>query len=401
MALTLPGRKAAYTISELARIVVWTGFRDSAAVRAVSIILAESGGRTKARNKNGPTRGCPHGSLDRGLAQINDCYHPEVSNLCAFDPYCNVAAMWRISDHGRNFHPWATFNSGAYTQFRNQAADAVLAVQRAGGIAVTEVQPSARQDQPSTLDQALDWVLGPLNWGPIGWLKDHIKSVVLAGGRYVYDRLRPLIHLVGLAAGQALHLIGLLEKRVRAGLHDLHIWAHEGFIAVRKWVLIGLRDLEGWSRRLVGDVYTWVRREVWGPLDRALHGLVDWVKGTVIPFFKRELATLSHFVSRLRDFLLRVIGDVRRWAEGAIRRVLDFVRGAVDWVSRFGARVWGVIDRCWWFLVFVATHPLNWWMILLNQLAARAPQMLGNLAAATMRSIGDDIERVIARWLGG
>ncbi|HEY5985058.1 MAG TPA: hypothetical protein VIV12_01560 [Streptosporangiaceae bacterium] len=401
MAVTLPGRKASYTGRELARIVVWTGFRGTPAARAVSIILAESGGRTRAQNRNGPTRGCPNGSIDRGLAQINSCYHSEVSNTCAYDPYCNVSAMWRISDHGRNFHPWATFNSGAYQQFMNAAAEWVADVQQAGGVGPAIPTPIVGGGNPSTLSQAIDWVLGPLNWGPIGWLKDHIKAALMAAGRYVYDKLRPLIHDIGVAAHHGLHLLGVLRKWAQLGFHDLHIWAHEGFVAVRKWAQVGISNLYRWITARLGDAYAWVRKEIWAPLNRAYHGLLDWVKTTVIPFFKRELAALSHFLSRLKDFLLGLLADLKHWAEGAVRWLIDHVRAAVDWVAKFGAKVWGIIDKCWWFLVFVATHPLTWWQILLRDLAGRAPQMLGGLAAATMRTIGDDIERVIAKWLGG
>ncbi len=401
MAVTLPGRKASYTGSELARIVVWTGFRGTSAAVAVAIILAESGGRTRAQNRNGPTRGCPHGSLDRGLSQINSCYHSEVSNTCAYDPYCNVSAMWRISGHGTNFHPWATYNAGIYRRFFNAAAEWVANVQAAGGVGPAIPPPARQTGAPSTLSQALDWVLGPLNWGPIGWLKSHIKSVVLAGGHYVYDKLHPLIHDVGRAASGALHLAQHVYNVVKHDIHGVYVWSIQALVGVKKWVLIGLRDLEKWVRRLVGDVYTWARRDIWGPLNRAYHGVLDWIRTTVIPFLERLIHTLEDWARSAVKWLTRLLGDLKHWAESAVRWLVDHVRQAVEWVARFGAKVWGIIDKCWWFLVFVAEHPLTWWIILTRDLTARAPQMLGNLAAATMRSIGDEIEQVIAKWLGG
>lgn len=260
MAPTLPGRKARYTITELARIVVWVGFTGTSAAQMVAIIMAESGGRTKAQHRVGSEGGRAAGSIDRGLTQINSYWHPEVSDTCAYDPYCNVSAAWRISNHGRNYRPWSTFNSGAYHDFFNAAAEAVANVGGAVSGVPINVPPPTTASNPSTLDQALDFVLGPLNWGPIGWLKSHIKAVVLAGGRYLYDALRPLIHSVGIAAGSALHLIGILEKKVRSGFHHLHIWAWRGFVDLRKWVTIGLRhvwrDLVNRTRTAV----TWVNR---------------------------------------------------------------------------------------------------------------------------------------------
>lgn len=401
MAVTLPGRKSSYTGEELARIVVWTGFRGTPAAQAVSVILAESGGRTRAQNRNGPTRGCPGGSLDRGLAQINSCYHSEVSDTCAYDPYCNVSAMWRISDHGRSFHQWATFNSGVYRQFMNAAAEWVSHVQQAGGVGPAIPPAAPREGSPSTLDQALDWVLGPLNWGPIGWLKSHIKSVVLAGGRYVYDKLRPLIHDVGVVADTGLHLIGVLRGWAHQGFVDLRNWAHQGFLAVKAWTLIGLRNLEKWARRLVGDVYTWVRKEVWAPLKRAWDSTVKWVKTTVIPFLQRAINSVVHALGQARDFLLRLIRAAEKWAKDAVAWLLGKVTDAINWVRRFGSKVWWIIDHTWDFLFYVATHPLSWFRRLVDDVIGRGGNWFVGRVLSAMLKESSKVEDLIVRWFGG
>src|SRR5690242_6778975 len=61
------------------------GFNGGNLITAVAVGLAESGCNPSAQNHNGPTRGCPNGSTDRGLWQINDCYHPNVTNACAYN----------------------------------------------------------------------------------------------------------------------------------------------------------------------------------------------------------------------------------------------------------------------------------------------------------------------------
>jgi hypothetical protein len=52
------------------------------------------------------------GSRDRGLWQINDKYHPEVTDEEAFDPYKAAEAAWEISGHGANFGAWTTWGNG-------------------------------------------------------------------------------------------------------------------------------------------------------------------------------------------------------------------------------------------------------------------------------------------------
>jgi Lysozyme like domain/Putative peptidoglycan binding domain len=84
---------------------------------AAAIAGAESGLRGTAVNRNRPTAGCPDGSTDVGLWQINDCYHPEVSASCARDAACNAAAMAAISRGGTDWTPWSTYKNAAYLTF--------------------------------------------------------------------------------------------------------------------------------------------------------------------------------------------------------------------------------------------------------------------------------------------
>jgi hypothetical protein len=86
---------------------------------AGAIAHAESGLNTNSVGTNGPTAGCPHGSKDLGLWQINNCYHPLTCN--AFDPACNAKAMASISSHGTNWGPWSTYHNGAYKKYLAQA----------------------------------------------------------------------------------------------------------------------------------------------------------------------------------------------------------------------------------------------------------------------------------------
>jgi hypothetical protein len=83
-------------------------------VVAVAIGLAESSCNPSAQGDNGPTSGCGSGSVDRGLWQINNCYHSEVSDSCAYQVQCNADAAFNISAKGYDWTPWSTYNSGAF-----------------------------------------------------------------------------------------------------------------------------------------------------------------------------------------------------------------------------------------------------------------------------------------------
>lgn len=92
-----------------------SGFTGQALNIIVAIAQAESGLNTQATNTNSD------GSVDRGILQINDRAHPEVSSTCAFDPACSFQQGYRISSNGTNFNPWSTYTSGAYLKYMSSS----------------------------------------------------------------------------------------------------------------------------------------------------------------------------------------------------------------------------------------------------------------------------------------
>lgn len=86
---------------------------------AISVAMAESSCNPNATNIN------TNGSEDRGLWQINNAAWPNVSNACAFQVQCNADAAWNISNHGTNWGPWSTFNSGAWESYVSYAQGAI------------------------------------------------------------------------------------------------------------------------------------------------------------------------------------------------------------------------------------------------------------------------------------
>jgi Lysozyme like domain len=108
-----------------AKVAVRAGFSGDRLVTAVAVGMGESACRPDAQNANGPTKGCPNGSVDRGLWQINSCWHPSVSKSCAYDAQCNADAAYRISGQGANFRPWAAYTNGSYRKHLDAARAAV------------------------------------------------------------------------------------------------------------------------------------------------------------------------------------------------------------------------------------------------------------------------------------
>ncbi|MEV6796862.1 transglycosylase SLT domain-containing protein [Micromonospora rifamycinica] len=113
-----------------AQVAYAAGFRNNPLVTAVAVAMAESSCNPSAVGSNGPTAGCPNGSLDRGLWQINNCYHPTVNDTCAYTAQCNANAAYSISSGGSNWQPWSTYNNGAYAGYLSAAQAAVA---RLGG----------------------------------------------------------------------------------------------------------------------------------------------------------------------------------------------------------------------------------------------------------------------------
>jgi hypothetical protein len=134
---------AARGAAGLAAAATQAGF-DRAGLRlAVAVGLAESHGDPNASHHNPPTPGCPAGSTDRGAWQLNDCYHPEVSDACAFELACAARAAFRISGGG-DWRAWTTYTSGAYQAELAAADRAIAALDDPGGCGLSAAADQAR-----------------------------------------------------------------------------------------------------------------------------------------------------------------------------------------------------------------------------------------------------------------
>jgi hypothetical protein len=109
-----------------AQVGIAAGFpHDARLVTGIAIGMAESHCAPAARGNNTASPGCPDGSNDRGMWQINSCWHDEVTDGCAFEPLCAAGAAFVISHGGTDWSPWTTFDNGRYLAYMSAAQDAL------------------------------------------------------------------------------------------------------------------------------------------------------------------------------------------------------------------------------------------------------------------------------------
>lgn len=95
---------ARYSCAQLGRLWLQVGGRRAAERVAEGVAMAESGGYPRATDRDA------NGSVDRGLWQINSVN----GHWSSYNVTINARGARAISANGRNWHPWVTYNSGAY-----------------------------------------------------------------------------------------------------------------------------------------------------------------------------------------------------------------------------------------------------------------------------------------------
>jgi hypothetical protein len=94
---------ARFSFQDLKDLWVQAGGNPQYADMAAAVALAESGGDPNSTNVN--QGGSAPGSLDKGLWQINNYYHPSQST---YDPLQNARGAVQISQNGTNWRGWCT-----------------------------------------------------------------------------------------------------------------------------------------------------------------------------------------------------------------------------------------------------------------------------------------------------
>jgi len=146
--------QAPLPLKECAKAADRAGWSSTDLVVATAVSMAESTCNPSATGTNPPTEGCPDGSRDRGIFQINSCYHSEVSDACAYDLQCNVTEAYRIyREAGSTFQPWTAYKLRLFKSYLNESRRAVKRVTGENivvGVVMTEGGPLNVRNEPRT-----------------------------------------------------------------------------------------------------------------------------------------------------------------------------------------------------------------------------------------------------------
>jgi hypothetical protein len=116
------------SVAERVQLAYAAGFRNTAAVEALTVIVAISLCECGVGSGTGCEYGCDpdSGSESCGVLQVYQPAHPGTS-ACASDPGCCFTLGWSISNGGTYFHPWTTFNNGCYQGNLNEVRQVIAA----------------------------------------------------------------------------------------------------------------------------------------------------------------------------------------------------------------------------------------------------------------------------------
>lgn len=110
-----PAPSGVLSANEVAGLALAAGFTGDAVDIAVAVAHAESSFRLAAVNHN------TNGTIDRGLWQINSVHSQYNGNQLLSDGLYNAKAAYQISSGGKDWHPWTTYNNGAYKKYLGEA----------------------------------------------------------------------------------------------------------------------------------------------------------------------------------------------------------------------------------------------------------------------------------------
>lgn len=275
----------------------------------------------------------------------------------------------------------------------------------------------ARQTFPQPLGRPLLRVLlAPVIYALLGlwWPWDPIIHGVAKIWDAVKDKVAAVVES---AVNMLLDLINPMRTLLRA-LYDSVVQGAKGVLSL--------------TESIVRDVYATVRDWIDTAVGAVQAG-VDWVAGEVrrVENLARDLAnwaigTLRSWVNDLLGwFNTYIVQPIKALAEGAYQFARHVVDDAIGWLQRYvidpiihrleeawhAAKVmWDwftafaydtvvLAHKCWDFLLFVATHPLNWWYIILQQVFDRGSRWWINEVLRAVERHGDDVDRQVAAWI--
>jgi hypothetical protein len=103
----------AFDPARTAALLLEGGLSSGGVVKGVAIVEAASGHEPDATHESGDEAN----TVDRGLWQINDVWHPEVTDEMAFDPVAATREAVRIKGSG-DWTAWSVYKNGSWRAHR-------------------------------------------------------------------------------------------------------------------------------------------------------------------------------------------------------------------------------------------------------------------------------------------
>jgi phage-related protein len=203
---------------------------------------------------------------------------------------------------------------------------------------------------------------------------------------YIFTRVGDLAGSVADLAAQVAQGIGhgissavsSVSDWVGRALADVRNWVGAIYNQLHDWVARGLSDLGG----LIDHVWHAVLNDVYDPLKRLVDGAWNFLTKTVVP-------TIRGWVD-----------DVKGWATDALKWLLGILGTVVDWVEHVAKPAIAILGKAERFLLFVIAHPLDWWLVAIEDVVGKAPgYLIGLLTRGAEQGMGQ-VEELASKWIG-
>lgn len=191
------------------------------------------------------------------------------------------------------------------------------------------------------------------------------------------------------------------------GLEDLVSRLVEGALSTAfGWVLNVYHWVDTTADAIRNEVARWVQdvRDLANAAAALARGLVDaairWVVENVYHPLLAALGDLTRFVlssigSAIDVFWRNVVQPVI----DLVAQIVRNVEGLIDYVAKIIEPMFAVLRKAFWFLVFVAEHPLDWWVLMFQEVAHRAPSLWIDFTRRALDQHGTEIEDAVTKWL--
>lgn len=230
-------------------------------------------------------------------------------------------------------------------------------------------------------------------------VKQLVKDALSELWNYInsaFDFLTRVFGIVYKVAGNIIEgLRDLVEHLVEGALRTALGWV----LDVYKWIDVQAMAIYNDVRRWIDDAVNlarWAADYARGLVDGAVRWVIDNVLnpllGAVAEVYRFVLGSIRDAIDVFWRNVVQPTIDLAHWLYNTVNDIIDFV-------ERVAKPIFTVLGKAWWFIVFVAEHPLTWWKIILEEIAHRAPELWISGARRAFDQHGSEIEDAVTKWL--